>query len=133
MPKTALERLNAKKEHKIAILHSDFAGIKKGQKMLVATPKIVDEYIQSIPEGETRTIMRMRNELARRRKCDAMCPVSTSIFVRIAAQAALERLEAGADLSEVTPFWRLVEPDSKIAKKLSVDSQWIADRRAAEQ
>ena len=62
-----------------------------------------------------------------------MCPVSTSIFVRIAAQAALERLEAGADLSEVTPFWRLVEPDSKIAKKLSVDSQWIADRRAAEQ
>ncbi len=133
MPKTAEERLNADKKHKIVILPSDFAGIKKGQKMFVATPKIVDEYIRRIPVGETRSITRMRNELARRRKCDGMCPVSTAIFVRIAAQAALERLEAGADLADVSPFWRIVEPESKIAKKLSVDSQWIADRRAAEQ
>ena len=133
MPKTAIERLNADKKPKIVILPSDFAGIKKGQKMFVASPKIVDEYIKRIPKGETFSIIRMRNELASRRKCDAMCPVSTTIFVRIAAQAALERLEAGADLADVSPFWRIVEPESKLAKKLSVDSQWIADRRAVEQ
>ena len=132
MPKTAREQLNADKTHKIAVLHADFAGIKKGQKMFVATPKIVDAYIKAIPAGETRTIARMRNELARRRKCDAMCPVSTAIFVRISAQAALEELDDGVDLADITPFWRIVEPDSKIAKKLSVDSQWIADQRAAE-
>ena len=91
MPKTAREQLNADKTHKIAVLHADFAGIKKGQKMFVATPKIVDAYIKAIPAGETRTIARMRNELARRRKCDAMCPVSTAIFVRISAQAALDQ------------------------------------------
>lgn len=133
MGKTATERLNAPKKHKVTILHTDFAGMKKGQKMLVATPKIVDDYIQKIPYGETRSIERMRNEMARRRKCDAMCPVSTAIFVRISAQAALEQLETGASLADVTPFWRLVDPDSKIAKKLNVDSQWIAEQRAAEQ
>lgn len=133
MGKTATERLNAPAKHKITILHTDFAGMKKGQKMLVGTPKIVDDYIRKIPYGETRTIARMRNEMARRRRCDAMCPVSTAIFVRISAQAALEQPETGGALSEVTPFWRLVEPDSKVAKKLNIDSQWIAEKRIAEQ
>lgn len=133
MGKTATERLNTAKDSKTVVLHADFAGIKKGQKMFVGTPKIIDTYIRNIPYGETRTIARLRNEIARRRKCDAMCPVSTAIFIRIAAEAALERLNAGADLETVTPFWRLVEPDSKIARKLLVDDTWIADRRAAEQ
>ncbi len=133
MGKTATERLNEPKTHKVTILHTDFAGMKKGQKMFVGTPKMVDDYIQKIPYSETRSIERLRNEMARRRKCDVMCPVSTAIFVRISAQAALEQLEGGASLSEVTPFWRLVAPDSRIAKKLNVDSRWIAEQRAAEQ
>ena len=133
MGKTAIERLNAPKQHKVTVLHTDFAGMKKGQKMLVGTPKMVDDYILRIPRGETRSIERMRNEMARRRKCNTMCPVSTAIFVRIAAQAALERLEGGTPLSDVSPFWRLVAPDSKAAKRLNVDSAWIATQRAAEQ
>lgn len=133
MPKSATERMKSEKQPKVAVLHSDFAGIKQGQKMFVGTPQIIDDYIRSIPYGEIWTISRLRNEIARRRKCDAMCPVSTAIFVRVSAQAALEQLENGVNLQELTPFWRIVEPDSKIAKWLSVDSQWIADQRAAEQ
>lgn len=132
MPKTAKERLIQKKEPKIEILKNDFAGMKQGQKMFVATPQIVDDYMKAIPFGEVRTVERLRNELARRRQCDVTCPVSMAIFIRIAAEAALEDMEAGMPVDQITPFWRLVEPNSKIAGKLSVDSAWIAQQRALE-
>ncbi len=133
MAKTATERLNQKKQPKKVVLEKDFAGIKAGQRMLVGTPKMVDEYIRKVPFGETRTMPRLRNELARRNRCNASCPVSTAIFVRIAAEAAVEALDNGASPSDVTPFWRVVGPEDKIAKKLSVDSQWISQQRAGEQ
>jgi len=79
MAKSAKERLNTDKQQKIVVLDKDFAGVKKGQTLFVATPKIVDTYIKKIPYGEKRTIERMRRELARRRKCDATCPVSSAI------------------------------------------------------
>ena len=133
MAKSATERLHEKKEAKKILMDQDFAGIKAGQLMLVGTTQMVDRYIRKIPAGETRNLVRVRNELARRNKCDAMCPVSTSIFVRIASEAALEALETGTPVSEITPFWRVVGPDDKIAAKLNVDKAWIANQRALEQ
>jgi hypothetical protein len=50
----------------------------------------------------------------------------------ICAEAAIERINAGAALSEVTPFWRVIEPGSTIARKLSVDAHWIAHQRDIE-
>ena len=69
MAKTATERLNTKKEMKKVVLEKDFAGIKAGQLMLVGTPQMIDAYIRTIPAGETRTVHRLRNELARKNKC----------------------------------------------------------------
>ena len=100
--------------------------------MFVATPQIVDEYIRRIPFGETRTIVRLRNELARKHRCDAACPMSTSIFVRIAAEAALEDLAEGASTDEVTPFWRVLTSKDKITKKLAVDPDWVDQQRTLE-
>jgi len=34
---------------------------------------------------------------------------------------------------DVAPFWRLIDPDSKVAVRLTVDYEWIAAQRAAEQ
>ena len=133
MAKSATEKLNEKKNPKKVLLEKDFAGIRAGQRMLVATPKMVDNYIREIAYGETRNIPRLRDELALRNKCDATCPVSTAIFVRIAAQASIDAMEDGAPVSEITPFWRVVGPDDKIAKKLSVDSEWIRRQRESEQ
>ena len=87
---TACQKLHRKKEPKKVKLDYDFAGIKAGSMMFVGTPLIVDEYIRKIPAGSTRTIPALRNELARRNKCDATCPVSTAIFVRMVAEAALK-------------------------------------------
>ncbi|MFC4699007.1 hypothetical protein ACFO4O_02415 [Glaciecola siphonariae] len=132
MAKSAKEQLNAEKQEKVVILDKDFAGVKAGKTLFVGTPKIINSYIKKIPFGETRTIMRLRNELARKWKADATCPVSTSIFIRIAAQAAIDELNQGKDISKVTPFWRLLTSEDKIAKKLSIDSKWIDAQRESE-
>ncbi|MEM9621203.1 MAG: hypothetical protein AAF993_06110 [Pseudomonadota bacterium] len=133
MAKTATQKLQQKKDKKKVVLEHDFAGIKAGQLMLVGTPQMVDAYIRKIPYGETRTIHRLRNELARRNRCDATCPVSTAIFLRICAEAALEAMDQGTAPAEITPFWRVVAPEDKIAKKLNIDSEWIRHQRASEQ
>jgi len=132
MPPSAVERLNRKKEPKKVLLDYDFAGVKKGQWLFVGTPQIIADYICKIPYGETRTIDRLRRELARRRKCDATCPVSTAIFIRIAAEAAIEEMAAGKPTEDVIPFWRLLSADDKITKRLDIDPDWLDHQRALE-
>jgi len=124
--------LAKKKQAKVVVLEKDFAGIKAGSNLYVATPKVIDEYIRGVPSGEVRTIERLRNELARKNRCSATCPVSTAIFLRISAEAALEELAEGKSLNEVAPFWRVIAPDSKLANRLTVGPEWIAAHRAAE-
>ena len=132
MAKTAAEHLSADKKSKVVVLDKDFAGVKAGNKLFVATPKIVDDYIRDIPHGEVRTIVRMRNELARQWKADATCPVSTAIFLRIAAQAAIDEMENGKSTDEVTPFWRILTGKDKVTGKLSIDAQWVDHQREVE-
>ena len=129
---SAREKLQRKKEPKKVRLDYDFDGIKSGQLMFVGTPQIVDAYVQSIPYGETRTILAMRNQLARKRKCDATCPVSTAIFVRMVAEAVIEDIADGKPLSEVSPIWRLISTADKVAGKLPTDPKWLDDQRALE-
>lgn len=125
-------KLQAKKLPKRVKLDKDFAGIKAGSMLFVGTPQIIDAYVRSVPQGQTRTIERMRRELARKNQCDATCPVSTAIFLRISAQAAIEQMDAGKVTADVTPFWRVIEPQSTIAGKLTMDPQWIAQMRESE-
>ena len=132
MAKSAREKLTADKATKIVTLDYNFGGLKAGQKMFVGTPQIVADYIRNIPAGTTRTIPAMRMQLARRRRCDGTCPVSTAIFVRIAAEVALEDLASGKAVSDVIPFWRILTGDDKIAKKLKIDPAWIDEQRALE-
>jgi len=129
---TATEKLNRKKESKTVTLDHDFAGIKAGQTMFVATPLIIDEYIRKIPYGKTKTIPAMRKEIARRRGCDGTCAISTSIFVRMSAEAALEQIGEGKSQDEVAPFWRLLDSKEKITKKLDIDPEWVDMQRALE-
>ncbi len=126
------DKLAASKPSKQVRLEKNFAGIQAGQMMLVASPRMVADYMQAIPFGETRDIIQLRNELAAENQCDASCPVSTSIFIRIAAEAAIEDIHVGNAPEDVIPFWRVVEPGSKMAEKLAIDSQWIEQQRASE-
>lgn len=118
------------KQPKRVVLATPFAGIAAGSTLYVATPDIVAEYVRQVPPGETRTIIRLRNELARRNRADAACPVSTAIFLRSVAEVALKQLAEGVPRDDVVPFWRVIEADSKIAKRLPVDADWFAAQLA---
>jgi hypothetical protein len=136
-PKKAAEktwgnRFSAKRYPKRVTLEADFAGIPAGSTLFVGTPQILQTYIHKIPVGETRTIRRLRRDIARANRCEAMCPVSTAIFLRILAEAAWDDLHAGKDVEEVTPFWRVIEPGSGIAKKLRATDAWLRNQRQAE-
>ncbi|KAG1702806.1 hypothetical protein GQR58_004297 [Nymphon striatum] len=129
---TASQKMQRKKAPKKVRLDADFAGVKTGQMMFIGTPQIIDRYISAIPHGQSRTIRGLRNELARRNKCDAMCPVSTSIFIRMVAEAAIEEMGEGKTVSDVSPFWRVLASDDKITKKLSIDPLWLDEQRSLE-
>ncbi|MEC7956484.1 MAG: hypothetical protein VX158_04605 [Pseudomonadota bacterium] len=132
MAQTAIERLNKAKSPKVVILEKDFAGIHAGSSMFVATPKIVDEFINKMPYGRFITMPELRADLAIEYDCDATCPVSTAIFLRVVAEAALEHLEQGATTADITPFWRVVAPGDKISARLPIDQKWLEARRQEE-
>ena len=114
MPRTAAERLKDSKPEKRVVLDKDFAGVKAGQTLYVANPKIVDQYVRAIPAGQTRSIVQMREDLARSRDADATCPVSTAIFLRISAQAAIDEMEGGVPKETSPPFGECFEPQTEL-------------------
>ncbi|MEO1564478.1 MAG: hypothetical protein AAFR98_13675 [Pseudomonadota bacterium] len=130
--KTAREKLAIDKPIKKVVMDKAWAGMQAGETMLVATPLMVDAYIRNIPLGETKTIPDMRDAFATAEACAGTCPMSTAIFVRMVAEAALEDLADGKAVSEVAPFWRMITSKDKMAKKLNLDPAWIDQQRALE-
>ena len=120
------KRFAAAKPPHVVMLHTDFAGVKAGASMLISSPADIATYLARIPRGETRTIARLRNELARKAGAEAMCPVTTAIFLRVVAETSLRDLDEGKRLDQVVPFWRVVTPDSKVAQKLSCGPDHVA-------
>lgn len=132
MAKTWGQKLNGGQPAHVEPLAKPMWGAPAGALLFIATPRVVDSYIRSIPSGETRTVAQMREALARENKADLTCPMTASIFARIAAEAALEALDEGADASQVTPFWRLIDAKCPIAKKLSCGADFVALQRRLE-
>ncbi|HMS53925.1 MAG TPA: hypothetical protein PKA27_00865, partial [Fimbriimonadaceae bacterium] len=98
----------------------------------ILDPPTVDAAIREIPRGKSVPIADLRRELATAYDADAACPISTGNFVRIAAEVALEQLAGGDSHDAVTPFWRVVDPGSPLAKKLSCGPDYLARLRQAE-
>jgi hypothetical protein len=123
--KSWLDKLNEHKEPKIKRIDIDFADIPSGSNMLIATPKIIDQYIQEIGVGKCVNIKTLRKDLAIEHNADYTCPVTTGIFLRIVAEANYEKLQQGKLIEEITPFWRAIEPNSALAKKLTCGQDFI--------
>jgi hypothetical protein len=116
---------SAKGPH-VVMLSSPFAGVPAGASLLISSPGEIANYLARIPRGETRTIDRLRNELARKAEAQAMCPVTTAIYLKVVADVALTDLAEGKPLDKVIPFWRVVTPDSKVARRLSCGPDHVA-------
>ena len=125
MKKTWLDKLNETKEPKIKRIDIDFADIPSGSNMFIATPKIIDNYIQEIGVGKRVDTKTLRKDLALAHNADYTCPVTTGIFLRIVAEANYEKLQQGKHVKEITPFWRVIEPKSVLAKKLTFGQDFL--------
>ena len=129
--KTWAEKMNAKPPHHV-VLEKDFAGIPKGAKLHISSPVEIAAELKTIPPGSFMSIQAFRRRLAEKNKCDATCPVSTSIFLRIVAEHTWEEFNSSSSKQDLAPFWRVVESSSPMAKKLNFDSAWIDLQRELE-
>jgi hypothetical protein len=124
--KSWVEKRDCGKAPHVTVIDKAFAGIPAGSKLLISSPLEIDAFVRNIPKGKQIDPPEMREILAKRHKADATCPVSTGIFLRIVTEAALEEYNQGSPLSSVAPFWRIVTPNSTLAKKLSIGSDEFA-------
>lgn len=127
------EKLQQCKAPKIVILEKAWGGMLAGDKMYISSPRELDAAIRLLSSGEVMSIAELRHLLADEHGCAGTCHLTTSMFIRIAAEAAREQLDAGASPADVTPFWRVVAPGSPLAKKMLIDDVWLAERLAEEQ
>lgn len=123
--KSWLDKLNDKKESKIKRIEIDFADVPAGSKMFIATPQLIDQYIKAIGFGKRIDLKTLRKDLALEHNTDCTCPVTTGIFLRIVAEANYEKWQQGNSLEEITPFWRVIEPNSALAKKLTFGQDFL--------
>jgi hypothetical protein len=131
--KTWTDKVNdPSKVHQLKKLDKDFADMPAGCKMLIATPKIVDEYVKQIPKGSSSSLATMRRDLASEYGSEYTCPVTSGIFLRIVAEAAHEQLQAGTSINKITPFWRVVDEKSPLNKKLSFGEDFVKEQRKKE-
>ena len=130
--KTWIEKRDCNKSYKIKTIDKKFADIPEGSKMFIATPRIIDDYIKHIPYGKSTELSTMRNDLAIDYQADNTCPVTIGIFLRIVSEASYEELKSGKGIEEVTPFWRIVNPKSKLANKLECGAEFINKQRERE-
>jgi hypothetical protein len=91
--------------------------------MLVPSPVEVEAFIRTVRPGSVTTVSRIREFLAGKYSADVTCPLTTGIFVRIAAEAAEE--DASAGKARITPYWRVLKDDGSLNPKFpgGVDRQ----------
>ena len=84
-------------------------------KMVILTPKIIDNFIRKIPKGKLATINTIRHHFAEEYNVDETCPMTTGIFVWICAGAAEEDRADGK--KQIAPYWRVLKEGGKLNPK----------------
>ena len=130
--KTWIEKLEEEKAPQVKRLEKDFADMSAGNLMLIATPKIIEEYIKNIGSGRIISLKTMRKDLALEHQADYTCPVTTGISLRIVAEAHYEKWQQGSPLESIAPFWRVIDPKSTLAGKLSFGKAFLEEKIESE-
>ncbi|MFA6156913.1 hypothetical protein [Mesorhizobium sp.] len=126
------DRLNTPGINGIRPAPRAMAGIVAGQPMLVPTARQVDEFIRSIPEGVEMDVRVLRTALAVEHGAEVTCPVTIGYHLRTVAEAAGEDLERGMALSDVAPFWRVLDARTPTTGRLTFGAEFVAARRRHE-
>jgi hypothetical protein len=130
--KSWAEKMNPEASFKVEEADKDFADVRAGSKMLIATPTIVNDYVKNIPEGTATSLQQMRKDLAAEFHADHTCPITSGIFLRIVAENAYEELQQGKPIESVAPFWRIIDMKAPAAKKLTFGTEFLKEQRRKE-
>lgn len=126
------EKMLRPSQPEVVVLKKRFAGLEPGKLLLISTPMEIHGYLAGLAPDEPVTVASLRAGLAAQHGADATCPLTTGIFLRILSEAALEQISKGTDPEQVWPFWRLVDPASPLAKKLSCGPAFLRKMRNAD-
>ncbi len=132
MAKTWSEKFNDPRPHQVKPAPRDMAGMKKGEIMLIPSPKIIDAFIRTIPVGTGMDVPTMRKKLAKKYKAQVTCPITTGFHLRAVAENAWEAKERGAKLAEITPFWRVLDQNAPTTARLSCGVDFVVQQRRRE-
>jgi alkylated DNA nucleotide flippase Atl1 len=86
-----------------------------GRTVLVPHPRDVEAVIRTVRRGRVITIGQIRQYLAGKYQTESTCPLTTGIFIRLAAEAAEEDARAGKN--KITPYWRVIKDDGSLNPK----------------
>jgi len=81
----------------------------------IPAPKEVDEIMKQVPKGKLITTGEIRVMLAQKHGATIGCPLTTGIFVNIAAHAADEAAAEGKQ--NTTPYWRTLKSGGVLNEK----------------
>jgi len=81
----------------------------------IPAPREVDEIMTKVSEGKLTTVNQIREIVAGKHGATIGCPITTGIFIGIAARAAEEVADEGA--SSVTPYWRTLKSRGELNEK----------------
>ena len=89
----------------------------------IPAPIEVDKIMQKVPEGNLITVNQIREIVAKRHGATIGCPLTTGIFIGIAARAADEAAAEGK--ADITPYWRTLKSGGQLNEKYpgGVESQ----------
>ena len=104
-------------------------GQRVSQRMLYPSQALLEAAIADLPPGES-ALGAVRRSMAVRYGAEATCPVTTQRLLRDIAAAAVKAWTSGDHA--VTPFWRVVDPETPTARLMAGGAAFIRARRAEE-
>ncbi|MFC2046883.1 hypothetical protein ACFLTK_01205 [Chloroflexota bacterium] len=81
----------------------------------IPAPIDVDEIMKQVPQGKVITVNQIREVVAKRHSANIGCPITTGIFIGIAARAAEESAAEGK--KDITPYWRTLKSKGELNGK----------------
>ena len=131
--KTAVQKRDTHRPPEVQILAVPKGPSYPAGRMLIASPLVLQVVVARIPAGRVMTSGALRGALAAAHGADYTCPLTTGIFLRIVAEAALEEAEAGVEGSaNGVPWWRVVKDDGSMQDRLPGGPEHQAARLVAD-
>ena len=110
-------------------MKKNFADLKVGEKILISSPRSIANYVAKIPYGTEKSMKLMRRELAENANADNTCPLTCGIFLRIAIERSLEQSNGA---KTYLPFWRVIDRNSSLIKKIPISEKYLTELRTSE-